>query len=309
MAKSTNKNYDDIIIPEIINKPPKQENENLPKVDHPTIQNTQPQKLSLNKFKDRSRFAPQSISVNVPSKGFLYRGITNDPEVAQGVIKISQITATEEKIMSTQRFIENGTALDMILENCIQSDIDPYDLLSTDRLYLLFYLRGMSYGLTYDFNVKCSFCGKHFIQTVEINKLPLDVWETEEDAKEPVVIKLPMSNATVEAHFMRGREEKDMMIKSQQSEKSFDDPDDRATDSLIYLIDKITLDTGEVLGPDDRLDFINHMVGGDCDEFRTKITEKECGFRQLSHVTCPRCNANLKFSVPLGPSFFRRSRR
>lgn len=303
-------NQDEITIPESINKP-KHKNDDALKVGHPEEKTTikvEEKKVTANHFKDRSRFAPQSVPVEVPSKGYLYRELSNDPDVQDGIIRLAPMTAEEEKILTTQRFIEQGVALDMILENCIQSDVDPYDLLSSDRLYLLFYLRGMSYDLLYDFNVKCYHCGQSFIQSIQIDKLPIITWTKTTDAEEPVIIDLPLTGATVEAHFMRGNEEKEMMRKANKL-KSFDEPDDRITESLIYLIDKVTLADGEVLGPRDKLDFINHLVAGDCDEFRTKMNERECGIQQLDEIYCPRCNQTLKFNVPLGRNFFRRSRR
>jgi len=306
MTDKPSKKKDEIIIPEPINRP--KENK-VPTADHPQ-QETKitTNEKSINRFKTDSRFAPKAFPVEVPSKGFLYQNLTNDPEVKKGVIRLAQMTSAEEKILTTQRFVEQGVALDMILENCIKSDVDPYDLLSSDRLYLLFYLRGMSYDLSYDFNVKCYYCGQNFIQNVKIDKLPITTWESPEEAKEPIVVKLPLTRATAEAHFMRGKEEKEMMIKSRKL-KSFNEPDDSATDSLIYLIDKVILEDGEVLGPRDRLDFINHLVAGDCDEFRTKMLERECGIQQLENIYCPRCNSILQFGVPLGRNFFRRQGR
>jgi len=304
--KSSNKDY--ITIPESINKP-KEKDASI--VDHPCDKSkivASEKNLTINRFKNKSRFSPQAIQVEVPSRGLLYGSITDDPDVKKGIIKVTPMTAEEEKILTTQRFIEQGVALDKILENCIQSDVDPYALLSSDRLYLLFYLRGMSYGLKYDFNVKCYYCIKNFIQTIEINELPIDIWEKEEDAIEPIHIYLPITGANVEAHYMRGHEEKDMTQKANKL-KAFDEPDDSATESLVYLIDKVTLSDGEVLGPVDKLDFINHLVAGDCDEFRTKMNELVCGIKQLENINCPNCNQQLSFNVPLGRNFFRRSRR
>jgi hypothetical protein len=301
MKKSSN---DEIIIPEPINRK-KEDNKKV--VEHPTKIKTE-EKISVNKFKNRSRFEVQAVPVEVPSKGFLYKNISKDPEVQNGIIRLSPMTSEEEKILTTQRFIEQGIALDMILESCIKSDIDPYDLLSSDRLYLLFYLRGMSYSLDYNFDVKCYKCGKSFVQKIEINKLPLKVWESEEDAKEPFEVELPITKAVVEGHFMRGREEKELTEKS-KSLKSFDEADDRATNSLIYLIDKVTLPDGEVLNNIDKNDFIKHLIAGDCDEFRTKLNEYACGIKQLENITCPHCLTQIDFNVPLGREFFRRSRR
>jgi len=253
-----------------------------------------------------SRFEPPAIQVEIPSHGFLYVGKVNDPDIANGVIKIRQMTLKEEKILTTDRFVQDGRALDMILENCIKSPINPYELLSSDRVYLLFYLRGMSYGLDYDFAVKCYHCGFNFEQTVSINKLEIAEWEIAPE--EPIVITLPMSKFIVKAHYMRGRDEQRLTEKAREL-RNINQSDTAASDSISLLIDEITTDEGEILGPRDKEDFINNMVGGDADYFRETMNDLDCGLKPLKHIFCPKCQGELEFSVPLGRNFFRRSRQ
>lgn len=254
-----------------------------------------------------SRFEPPAIQVEIPSHGRLYAGKVNDPELAQGIIKIRQMTLKEEKILTTDRFVQDGRALDMILENCIKTPVNPYELLSSDRVYLLFYLRGMSYGLDYDFAVKCYHCGFNFEQTVSINKLEIAEWETE-SPEEPIIMTLPMSGFTIKAHFMRGFDEKKMTEKAREL-KNVNQSDSAASDSISLLIDEVTTDEGETLGPHDKEDFINNMVAGDADYFRDQMNDKDCGLKPLKHIYCPKCQGELEFSVPLGRNFFRRHRQ
>jgi hypothetical protein len=296
---------DEIQIPEAINKPKDKEL----KAGHPKSKvETQPKPVSIGTRKNQeSRFEPPPVPVEVPSHGFLYKGITDDKDAAKGVIKIRQMTLNEEKILTTDRLVQQGKALDMVLEKCIKSDIDTYELLSSDRLYLLFYLRGMSYGLNYDFAIKCYHCGANFEQTIEIDKLPVKEWESEEEAIEPVQIELPISGAVVEAHYMRGKDESKLMERTREI-RNFNEADDDVGESVVLLINKVTLED-EVLSPRDKDDFINHMPAGDADFFREVIREKDCGIQMLDHIYCPRCNGELEFNVPLGRNFFRRSRR
>jgi hypothetical protein len=253
-----------------------------------------------------SRFEPPAIQVEIPSHGRLYIGKTNDPDLAQGIIKIRQMTLKEEKILTTDRFVQDGRALDMILENCIKSAVNPYDLLSSDRVYLLFYLRGMSYGLDYDFAVKCYHCGFNFEQTVSINKLEIAEWET--TPEEPIIMTLPMSKFAIKAHFMRGHDEKKLTEKAREL-RNINQSDSAAADSISLLIDEITTDEGEILTLRDKEDFVNNMVAGDADYFRDQMNDKDCGLKPLKHIYCPKCQGELEFSVPLGRNFFRRSRQ
>jgi len=296
---------DTIEIPEPVNRPKEEEK---PRAEHPQ---SSPQPSSIgrpikNNSPSKSRFEPDPIPVEIPSKGFPYRGVINDEEVAKGIIKLKPMTYREEKILTTDRLIQEGRALDMVLENCIKSNINPYDLLSTDRMYLLFYLRGMSYGLKYDFDVKCYHCGHNFVQTIEIDKLPVKIFEEKEDAEEPIIIKLPYSKATLEAHFMRGDEER-QATEDAIASKSFNEPDDVGA-TLLNTVDNVTLEDGEILSPNDRKDFLNNLIGADLDHFRTVINELSPGIKQLNNIYCPKCRGELEFNVPLGRNFFRRSK-
>lgn len=292
----------EIEIPEPINRKP---DEPKLKADHPTSKIKTQNKLPRNLNQGVSRFEPAPVSVELPSKGLLYKGSVDDPDLAKGIIKVRQLTLNEEKIMTTDRLIQSGRALDMVLENCIKSDIDAGDLLSSDRLYILFFLRGMSYGLDYDFAVRCYLCGANFEQTVSIDKLPIKEWSENDMPIEPLIMTLPISEAIIEAHFMRGHEEHVLAEKGRET-RNYNEPDSTVEDSVIALIDKVTLSDGEVLGPRDKEDFINHMVAGDVSFFRDTMTEKNCGIEQLRHIYCPRCEGELEFNVPLGRNFFRR---
>lgn len=300
---------EEIEIPQPINRPKESAKDvaNHPQ-QKPSKLSTNTKKSTANRPSPGSRFEPQAIPVEVPSHGFLYKGITDDKELPKGVVRLRPLTLAEEKIMTTDRFVKQGVALDMVLENCIKSEVDPTDLLSSDRVYLLFYLRGMSYGLEYSFDVKCYHCGHNFQQDVEIDKLPVKEWENATDASEPIEGEFPMSGATFKAHFMRGSDEKTLMEKEREL-RAYDESDTGASDSLLLLIDEITLPDGETLGPADKEDFINHMVAGDTDYFREIMRERGCGIQQLEHIYCPRCEGELEFNVPLGRNFFRRPRQ
>jgi len=294
----------EIDIPEPINKP---KGKQATKAGHPTKMEVQ-SKSAPTPIRRKSRFEPEAVPVEIPSRGFLYKEITDDEEVANGVIQIRPMTLNEEKIITTDRLVQQGKALDMILENCVKSNISSYDLLSSDRLYILFYLRGMSYGLNYDFAIRCYHCGFNFEQTIEIDKLPVKTWESPKEAIEPINMTLPLTKFLVEAHFMRGKDESRLTEASREI-KNFNQADDDIGQAITLLITKITTKDGEILSPRDKADFINNMTAGDADFFREVMRDKDCGIQMLDHIYCPKCNGQLEFNIPLGRNFFRRSRR
>jgi len=99
--------------------------------------------------------------VPLPSKGLLYTRVTDDEDIVKkGRIKLYPMTAREEEILSTQRFIKDGTATRRVLERCIASDIDAKDILLFDSNFLLFYLRQISYGDEYEFELTMEMLGE-----------------------------------------------------------------------------------------------------------------------------------------------------
>ncbi len=106
--------------------------------------------------------------VVLPSLGRFYS--TDQPRVPHnGRLHIRPMTGQEESILSTVRFMRQGRGLEMIFNNCIQEDIDPEQLLSVDRTYLLIYLRGISYGNLYDVKVTCPECNTSFDHEIDLN--------------------------------------------------------------------------------------------------------------------------------------------
>lgn len=312
MANSGKKNQNEMDIPEPINRPKEEEKV---RADHPNEEQNQdsqqPKKIGRpagsNNTTTTSRFEPAPLPVEIPSRGYLYKGLVDDQEVAKGVVRIRPMTFKEEKILTDERLVNEGRALDLVLENCIKSDVDPLELLSVDRMYILFYLRGMSYDLTYEFDVRCYHCGENFVQTVQIDKLPIKTWETKEQAEEPVVLKLPNSGATLEAHYMRGKEENAATEEAEKA-RGYDEPDALGS-AILYTVDKVTLSDGEVLSPRDKNDFLNNLIASDMDYFRETMNDYSPGIKQLKNIRCPNCRGKLEFNVPLGRNFFRRSRQ
>jgi hypothetical protein len=298
---------DRIEIPEPINKAPVNNTEQ----EHPKTEiETTPKKLGRQQQKpsQSSRFEPAAIPVELPSHGFLYKGMKADADIKKGIINVRPLTLREEKILTTQRLVQQGRALDMILENCIKSDVDPMNLLSSDRMYILFYLRGMSYGLEYDFNVRCYRCGADFTQKINIDKLPIKEWKTQEEAEEPWEMVLPVSGCKVVSHYMRGYEE-NALVEQTQEIKSFEEADDDIGISMGMLIEEVYDADGNKLSEQDKIDFIENMIAGDTGAWREENNERDCGIKTLKNIKCPRCTSTLEFNVPLDRNFFRSQRR
>jgi hypothetical protein len=76
-------------------------------------------------------------------------------ELADPVIHLRPMTFADEKAILS---VKNKQGLNLLLERCIEEDLNPRNLLVQDKLTILFHLRALSVGPDYDLNVTCSEC-------------------------------------------------------------------------------------------------------------------------------------------------------
>jgi len=248
-------------------------------------------------------FEPPAELVALPSHGLLYKDDTKDEDVLSGQISVRPMTHTEEKILTTSRLIKSGQALDMVYKNCIKSAIDPLDLLSTDRLFLMFWLRGISYGHNYTFSMRCPECDKSFKWTVDISKHP--VKEITEELEEPIAIKLPRSGATVYYYLSRGRVEKKLREMRDKQLVSALAIDDTTTRRMILLTDRIITPEGEELKKNKWEIFLDSLIGEDAATIRDDMIEKDAGVEPIKDIECPYCESSFDSNIPVTVDFFR----
>jgi hypothetical protein len=242
--------------------------------------------------------------IPLPSRGLLYQNVTEDEDVLKGFIRMLPMTIREEEILSTPRFIKTGSATRMIIQNCIASAIDAKDLLLFDSNFLLFYLRKISYGDEYSFQLKCEnrSCEQKFEHTVNITELKFE--ELPEDIKEPLVITLPKCGYTVETILPRLYHSEEIYMRNRNKIKSTEDEDTKYRDNLIITTISIKDPTGKEIPKSDWQDFFQSIIGIDAAELRQK-TNFSTGVDKLTGLSCPYCEEEYSGVIPIGIEFFR----
>lgn len=284
----------------------------LEKLGIPTPANARPgdeiyQGMSSGEVKGQKlAYEPPAELVEIPSHGFLYKEITNDEDIIKrGAIRIRPMTVHEEKIISTPRLVKSGQALDMIFKNVIKSNVDTKKLLSSDRLFLMLWLRSISYGNIYKFKLQCpnQSCQKRFEYTVDLSNHPVKEFKNE-NIKEPFVVTLPFSKVTIEYRLPRGEDE-EQIINMQNKPKNINDADDAIVTRLSSAVIKITFSDGKELPPKDKSDFIESLIGKDASIFRQDLEKNDCGIENINGIVCPYCEYEFDTTIPLTESFFR----
>jgi len=244
-------------------------------------------------------------AIPLPSGGKLYKGVTDDEDVIKhGHIRMLPMTIKEEEILSTQKFLKAGIATRMILDSCIDSDIDAKDILLFDSNFLMFYLRSISYGDEYTFNIQCTnpSCEKKFEHTVLISELPFE--ELSNDIKEPIKIKLPKSGYTVEAILPRLYHSEEIYMRNRNKRKGTGDKDERLVDNLLVTTIRIIDNDGNEVPEEDWQEFYESIPGIDSGTLREKTTFST-GVDEISDIECPYCQQEYSGTIPIGPEFFR----
>jgi hypothetical protein len=260
---------------------------------------------SSEKKKRKGKFSfTEAETTPLPSRGILYSNITDDPDILNGQIQLYPMTVKDEEILSTSRFLKTGAATRMVIDNCLASNIDAKDILLYDSNYLLFFLRGISYGDDYKFKLKCSnsTCNMEFDHTVKISDL--DFEELPAEVKEPFVVTLPKCKYKVTFVLPRLAHSEEIYNRNRKRKKSTEDADQRLVDNLIVTTIRITAPDGEDVSPADWEEFYESLIGMDRATLKDEA-DFSTGVDKLEGVVCPYCENDYSGTIPIGVDFFR----
>ncbi len=253
----------------------------------------------------KNEIIPYEIeTIPLPSRGLTYKTITDDEDVLNGFIKIREMRGHDEKILTTQRYLKDGTVLKRLLNNCIVSNIDAEDLTTFDFNYILFVLRSISYGDDYKFKQKCEnyMCEREMPLECKISELKFG--ELPESFEEPILVKLPKSKFIIECVLTRQYHTDEIRkLDKQEEKKSEHDYDKTLIRKMVLTTIRIFDKNGKELDKKMWEEFYNQLTTIDIVEirektdFKTEIEGKE--------VVCPYCGTTQKIPVPIGADFFR----
>jgi len=265
--------------------------------------------------------------VTLPSKGIYY-----GDKVPGGVVRVRPMSIAAEKIMTTQRLAQTGQSIDYLFENCVDlpSGFDQSELLTGDRVFLLYYLRGITHGNIYEFTMKCPHCNSNSSHVYDLNELANTIqYPKEELGTEPFKITLPylskVMSKTVWAkvRFMRGKDSShianrqrfnkrvragNVVQKRAQKEVEIDQS---ITDNLSLLIVSIG---GEGLNGEEKDSIkikaiVDKMHSKDTSTIREFMRENAPGIDTSIIVDCPECQNEIRTELPITEAFFRPSRQ
>lgn len=276
---------------------------------------------------------------HLPSKGLYYDGW---PE---GVVKVRAMGQTAEKILATQRLAQSGQSIDYLFRECCMfpEGFDPVNLLLGDRVFLLYFLRGITHGNIYEFAFTCPNTECEAISThkYDLNELAgTIVWAQEGMGDEPFKVGLPyLTDATarevwISVRFLRAYDANDILARRKvkrtaiakpggvrtrmrgqaqgggrnplnvgQQRKQNQQLDDTLTDNL----EKVIVNVMGAGDPFTVRSFVQQMHAKDTATVREWLRSNTPGIDNTVIVGCPDCNMEHTVELPITESFFRPS--
>ena len=236
------------------------------------------------KYPRKFEFVPAD-RIKLPSNGLPYQSC-DDKDVRDGYIWIYPLTMKEEEILSTQKYINEGIATIMALNNCIKSNIDAMDLIVSDFYFLLMYLRQISISDKFEFEVECPHCGHQFKHEIKISDQNFDELDPN-TFEEPIRIDLPSINYTVLLGLPRIRTIREVAyLVNNQKEIGI-------ADFLCARTIAIITPDGEEVPKQDWKIFFNNLPRKDS-EFMIDKAKIENGMNHyIGKIKCPECEKEI----------------
>lgn len=258
--------------------------------------------------------------VTLPSRGFYY-----GDKLPGGVVRVRGMGIHADKILATQRLAQSGQSIDYLFKHCVDLPVgfDPADLLSGDRTFLLYYLRGITHGNNYEFVMKCPNCESSAIQKYDLNELAGTISGPKPElGNEPFKVTLPyLSEVTkrtmwVKIRLMRGKDvsaianrqkfNKRLHGMTNRKERSVV-IDESVTENIALIIVAFGSEgaEGEARDPMKIKTLVDKLHSRDTATIRQFLRENSPGIDTQIEVTCPDCGNQYITDLPITESFFR----
>lgn len=237
--------------------------------------------------------------ITLPSLGKFYDGTTGPID---GVLHIRQMTGEEENILATPRMIKKGEAINKIFNRCMQEKYDSENFLVPDRLYLLIFLRGISYSHLYDCEVKCPLCDKKFATEINLDDLEME-YCPEDFGSDNLEDVLPKTGYKFKYALSNGKSEQAVQNYRDKRMKGFD-MTGMADDTLLYRTATMITEIEGITEKSDLQKLLKVMPIDDLSYMRSKINEPPFGVDTKVEITCSSCAGDFEMELPLEANFF-----
>jgi len=207
-------------------------------------------------------------------------------------IELREMTGAEEELLTNQRLIRTGDAVNQVLANCVlrvgdKDDVaskDVLDMLSGDRLFTLVKLRQISLGNEVELELTCpnTACRAKNRATVNLDDLPVTPYGEERE----FVFTLPASGSRVRFVYLDGHKEKRL---AQMQEPSI------SSAMMIRIVD--------IDGSAPSKKALAEMSMRDRSALRQEMLRVDAGIDTAVELDCDSCGMRMRTRLEAEPSF------
>jgi len=266
-----------------------------PKVQNKTQQLAQEHNIP-EQFID-TEFQVPTDYVELPSQGMFYAN-------RKSSIQIKYLTAEDENILTSADLIKSGKVLDVLLKKAIiDRDIDPEDLLSSDRNAVLIALRITGYGDEYEVKTNCPSCSHANKGNILLSSLQNREVADTPDSEGLFSVQLPKCKANIKFRLLKGSDETRLQKVAELNKKTVGNNMKYKT----VLTERYLLQIMEVQGNRDKTfikKFISAMPIADSLFFREYLKEVEPGLDMNHDFECESCGHNYSQEIPMTAKLF-----
>lgn len=237
--------------------------------------------------------------VELPSKGKFYNG-QDGP--TNGIIHIRPMTGAEEEVLATPNLVKKGKAMNEIFNRCIQEQYNSENLLSMDRTYLFIYLRGISYSVYYDVEIKCPECDAKFLESIDLDTLEVTPCPENYDT-DNLKDKLPRSGYQFSYRLPTGFDEARVQEHRQFRLKNFE-TGETTDDTILYRTALLLNDIEGLTDKTELLILLKQLPIEDTNYLRNVVTDPPFGVNTKIPILCKSCIAPFDLELPLEANFF-----
>lgn len=264
--------------------------------------------------------------VALPSEGIYYDGA-----IPNGEVEVKGWGLASDKILATSRLAQSGQSLNYIYKKYVRlpKNFDHMSLLAGDRIFLLYYMRGVTYGNEYEFLIECNDedCEHVWSETYDMNQLVTTrTGPNMKLGKEPFKVVLPyfseyagtevwvmvrllrgydidiMTSQKKAARKLRPTARARARAKTKKGKKISEENLDKTIEANLRMV------IVEAMGDADRgkIDkLVARMHARDTATIREFLRDNSPGIDTSIEVKCPECNNQITMDLPITESFFR----
>ncbi len=223
-------------------------------------------------------------------------------------VECREMSGAEEDLLTDRKKLNSGAAFDEVIANCcsfirLEKDEDELDkapkkkmtsedalnMRQGDRFACFVWMRRVSYGDLYKFQIRCPDCQKNKTFTLDLGTLAVTYMPTPDI--DHYDVELPRCGDTITFKINTGKEERKMEKMQEQN------PGDAATINLATRLEKVN---GESVRP---TAYLKSLVVRDRNAYRKAALDAEGYIENEVELEC-QCGISFKTELPIQRDFF-----